>query len=238
MGEFQDKVVVVTGGAGNLGRAVAQAFYDRGARVAVVDRQRDMVVETFKDAMPEGDHCLYVAANLLDEDSVAAASQQILDKFGRIDVLVNIAGGFASGTPIHETPLKTWDFMMDLNAKTVFLMSRAVIPTMLAQQSGKIVSIAARAALQGKAEMGPYVASKMAVIRLTETMAAELKGSHINVNCILPGTIDTPANRRDMPDADYSKWVAPESLAGVVQFLTADAARDVHGAAVPVYGLS
>ncbi|MEZ4515441.1 MAG: SDR family NAD(P)-dependent oxidoreductase [Chloroflexota bacterium] len=115
--------------------------------------------------------------------------------------------------------------MMDLNAKTVFLMSREVIPAMLEQQSGKIINIGARAALQGSAKMGPYVASKMAVIRLTESMAAELKGSHINVNCILPGTIDTPANRKSMPDADFSRWVAPESLAGCHRILASDAAR-------------
>lgn len=238
MSEWKNKVVVVTGGAGNLGRAVVQAFYDGGAHVAVVDRQREIVKDVFGETIPEGEYCLYVAGNLIDEQSVAEAVQTIVDKFGRIDVLVNIAGGFASGTPIQETPLKTWDFMMDLNAKTVFLMARAIIPTMLAQQSGKIINIGARAALQGKAEMGPYIASKMAVIRLTETMAAELKDSHINVNCILPGTIDTPGNRKDMPDADASRWVEPESIADVILFLASDAARDVHGASVPVYGLS
>lgn len=238
MSEWQDKVVVVTGGAGNLGRAVVHAFHDGGARVAVVDRQREIVVDVFADTIPEGVDCLYVAANLLDEEAVAYAAKQITDKFGRIDVLVNIAGGFASGTPIHETPLKTYEFMMDLNAKSVFLMSRAVIPTMLAQEGGKIISIGARAALQGAAKMGPYVASKMAVIRLTETMAAELKGDSINVNCILPGTIDTAANRKDMPNANADKWVEPESIARVIQFLASDAARDIHGAAVPVYGLS
>lgn len=238
MSEWQDKIVVVTGGAGSLGRAVVQAFYDGGARVAVVDRKREIVVDVFGDTIPEGEACLYVEANLLDEEAVAYAAQQISDKFGRIDVLVNIAGGFASGTPIHETPLKTYEFMMDLNAKSVFLMSRAVIPTMLGHGGGKIINIGARAALGGSANMGPYIASKMAVIRLTETMAAELKAEGINVNCILPGTIDTAANRQDMPKADASKWVEPESIAGVIQFLASYAARDIHGAAVPVYGLS
>ena len=124
--------------------------------------------------------------------------------------------------------------MLKLNAGTVFLVCRAVIPHMLAQGGGKIVSVAARAAIAGKAHMAPYVVSKSAVIRLTESMSAELKNHNINVNCILPGTIDTPRNRAEMPDSDYSKWVAPEAIADVIQFLAADASRAIHGAAIPV----
>lgn len=236
MFDFKDQVVVITGGAGNLGAAVTRAFYQNGARVVVVDRQRDMAVEVFGEEIPEGDYCLYVAGNLMDEASVAEVVQTIVAKFGRIDVLVNIAGGYRAGTPVHETPLDTWDFMMNLNARSVFLMSRAVIPHMLAGNRGKIISVGARAALKGTAKSGPYIASKMAVIRLTETMAAELKENNINVNCILPGTIDTPANRKDMPNADFNRWVTPESMAGVILFLASDLAKDVQGAAVPVYG--
>lgn len=236
MFDFKDQVVVITGGVGNLGAAVTRAFYQAGAHVAVVDRQREMATEVFGSEIPEGEYCLYVAGNLMDENSVAGVIQTIIDKFGRIDVLVNIAGGYRAGTPIHETPPDTWDFMMNLNARTVFLMSRAVIPHMLARQSGKIVNIGARAALKGTAKSGPYIASKMAVIRLTETMSAELKDQHINVNCILPGTIDTPANRQDMPNADFSRWVMPESMANVILFLASAWAKDIHGAAIPVYG--
>lgn len=236
MFDFTDQVVVVTGGAGNLGAAVTRAFFHAGARVAVVDRQREMAIEVFGDEVPEGEYCLYVAGNLMDEKSVAETIQTIINKFARIDILVNIAGGYRAGTPIHETPLDTWDFMMNLNARTVFLMARAVIPHMIAAQNGKIVNIGARAALKGTAKSGPYIASKMAVIRLTETMAAELKDQHINVNCILPGTIDTPANRQDMPNADFSRWVAPESMTHVIQFLASAWAKDIHGAAIPVYG--
>jgi NAD(P)-dependent dehydrogenase (short-subunit alcohol dehydrogenase family) len=137
-----------------------------------------------------------------------------------------------------ETPLKTWEFMMNLNARTVFLVCRAVLPHMMQQNQGRIVSIAARAALTGKAKMAPYVASKSAVIRLTESMAAEVKEQAINVNCILPGTIDTPRNREEMPDADFKKWVTPEALAEVILFLSSDAARAINGAAIPVYGRS
>lgn len=238
MYDFTDQVVVVTGGAGNLGQAVTRAFYAAGARVAVVDRKREVAVEVFGDDVPEGDYCAYVTGNLMDEGSVAGIVQEVMDRFGRIDVLVNIAGGFRAGTPVHETPVETWEFMFNLNARTVFLVSRAVIPHMLARKQGRIISVGARAALKGTAKNGPYNASKMAVIRLTETMAAELGRDGINVNCILPGTMDTPANRADTPNADFSKWVQPESMAKVVLFLASDQAGDINGAAIPVYGRS
>jgi NAD(P)-dependent dehydrogenase (short-subunit alcohol dehydrogenase family) len=153
-------------------------------------------------------------------------------------VLLNIAGGFTMGPPVHETSVETWDFMLNLNARTVFLMSRAVVPHMLAQGGGKIVNVSARAGLAGKANMAPYIVAKSAVIRLTESMADELKHDNINVNCILPGTIDTPRNREEMPDADFSKWVAPEALADTMPFLASDAARAVTGAVLPVTGRS
>lgn len=238
MFDFKDQVVVVTGGAGNLGAAVTRAFYRAGARVAVVDRQREMARDVLGDDVPEGEYCAYVAGNLMDESSVADIVGTVIEKFNHIDVLVNIAGGYRAGTPVHETPLDTWDFMMNLNARTVFLMSRAVIPHMLTREYGKIVNIGARAALKGTANAGPYIASKMAVVRLTESMSAELKDKGINVNGILPGTIDTPANRVEMPNADFSRWVSPESIADVILFLASSQAAAIHGALVPVYGLS
>jgi NAD(P)-dependent dehydrogenase (short-subunit alcohol dehydrogenase family) len=162
--------------------------------------------------------------------------RNIWNHYGRIDVLVNVAGGFSMGPPVHETPLTTWEFMLNLNARTVFLTSREILPIMIDQGKGKIVSIAARAALAGKAHMAPYVVSKSAVLRLTESMAAELQEYDINVNCVLPGTIDTPRNRAQNPAADFSKWVAPEALADVILFLASDGARAISGAAIPVYG--
>ncbi len=234
--DMTEKVVVITGAAGNLGRAVAEAFHAEGARLALVDRQRELVQGVFGADIPESDHCLYAAANLMDEASVGETIQQIGEYFGRIDALINIAGGFTMGPPLHETPLETWQFMIDLNARTVFLTCRAAIPMFLAQRSGKIINVGARPGLVGAANMGPYSASKSAVIRLTESMSAELKASGINVNCILPGTIDTPRNREDMPDADFEAWVTPEALADVVLFLASEQARAIHGASIPVYG--
>jgi NAD(P)-dependent dehydrogenase (short-subunit alcohol dehydrogenase family) len=235
--DFTDCSVIVTGAAGALGSAVARAFHRAGGQVALIDRDSQGLRKLC--ASLGGDvGCYACVGDLMDESSVATMVAEILGRFGRIDVLANVAGGFSMGPAVHETPLATWDFMFGLNARTVFLMSRAVVPQMLAQGSGKIVNVAARAALEGKAKMGAYVASKSAVMRLTESMAAELKDTGIQVNCILPGTIDTPQNRIEMPNADHGRWVPPEALADVILFLASEAARAVSGAAVPVYGRS
>lgn len=236
--DFTDQIVAVTGAAGNLGQAVTRAFHRAGARMALIDRKRESSVAAFGDDLPEGEDCLYVTCDLTSEASVADCTRAITDHYGRIDVLVNTVGGYRSGKRLHESPVEAWDFMFNLNARSVFLMSRAVIPHMLEQHRGKIISISARAALKGTARNGPYNASKMAVIRLTETMAVELKNDGINVNCILPGTIDTPENRVQMPDADFDKWVQPESVADVILFLASELAVSVNGAAIPVYGRS
>ena len=238
MYDFTDQVIIVTGGAGNLGQAVSRAFHAAGGRVAIVVRDRQDAVGAFGDDLPGSDTCVYIAGDLADENSVASIVAEVIDRFGRIDALVNTVGGIRAGTPLHETPVDVWDFMMGLNARTVFLMSRAVIPHLLARRHGRIISVSARAALKGTAKHGPYNAAKMAVIRLTETMAAELRQHGITANCVLPGTIDTPANRAESPDADFSRWVSPESIAGVILFLASDAAADVNGAAIPVYGRS
>ena len=142
------------------------------------------------------------------------------------------------GPAVHETKDPDWNFLFDLNAKTVLHVSRAVVPAMIARAAGKIVNVGAYAAQRGVAAMGAYIASKSAVIRITETMAAELREKNINVNCVLPTIIDTPENRAAMPQADPRRWVAPQDLAAVIVFLASDAARAVHGAAIPVTGLS
>ena len=228
--KFQGKVCLVTGAAGNLGRAVAAAFAAAGASLLLMDHQ----VEHLRSAYgSEGEGKRFALADLRDAQSVARA----LPAGTRIDVLCNIAGGFRMGQAVHETTDETWDLMLGLNAKSVVNCARAVVPGMLAAGQGKIVNVAALAGLSGKANMGAYIASKSAVIRLTESMSAELRDKGINVNCILPSTIDTPQNRADMPKADPRRWVKPEALADVVLFLASDAARAIHGAAIPVNGL-
>lgn len=238
MFDFSERVVIVTGAAGNLGSAVARAFQAAGARLVLVDRAADRLPRLFPDWVDSPNHFLATSVDLTNADAVERMVDETVKRFGRVDVLVNTAGGYRGGTPVHETSFETWDFMLNLNARTLFTASRAVIPHMLRQGSGRIVNVAARAALQGGAKMAAYSVSKSAVIRLTESMATELKRDGINVNCVLPGTIDTPQNRQEMPKADHSRWVKPEAIADVILFLASDAARAVQGAAVPVYGKS
>ena len=203
---FKNKTVMVTGASGNLGRAVANTFAQYGANLVLVDLQRESLARVFG---PEDDQRLFAPANLLDQDQVAAAVALAIGRFARIDVLCNVAGGFRMGTPVHETPDQDWNFLFDLNARSMLHLVRAVVPRMIDGGRGKIINVGAYAALKGIARMGAYCAAKDVVIRLTETMAAELRDSNINVNCVLPSIIDTPENRAAMPDADPNRWVSP-----------------------------
>jgi len=236
--DFADRVTLVTGASGNLGAAAAHGFRAAGSHLILVGSSEERLATMVAGLGAGPGGVLTVPADLTDAESVAGLVAQAVARFGRIDILVNAVGGYRAGTPVHETPEEAWDFMLDLNARTTFLTSRAVIPQMLEQGSGKIVNVAARAAMRGTANAAAYVASKAVVVRLTESMAAELMGHGINVNCILPGTIDTPQNRDAMPNVDHSRWVTPEDIGAVILFLASEAARAVHGAAVPVYGLS
>ncbi|MDQ2917928.1 MAG: SDR family oxidoreductase [Pseudomonadota bacterium] len=233
--EFSNQTVVVTGAAGNLGRAVVNQFADSGANLVLVGLRKERLTERFGR---ENDRQLFVAADLGEQGPATAVAEAAVARFGHIDVLCNLAGGFRMGEPVHATSDETWQFLFDLNAHSVLHMVRAVVPRMLARGGGKIVNVGAYAARKGVANMGAYCASKAVVIRLTESMAAELRERNINVNCVLPTVIDTPENRRSMPDADPSRWVAPDDLARIIVFLASPAARAIHGAAIPVTGLS
>jgi NAD(P)-dependent dehydrogenase (short-subunit alcohol dehydrogenase family) len=233
--DFSGRTVIVTGAAGNLGRAVAAAFADRGASLVLVDLKQEVLVKAFGAA---GERRLFAPTDLLEPAQVEATVGSAIERFGRIDALANLAGGFRMGEAVHEMQTATLEALLDLNVRTLLNMSHAVVPRMLAAGGGGIVNVGAYAALKGAAAMGAYVATKSAVIRLTETMAAELRENNINVNCVLPTIIDTPENRAAMPGADPARWVAPSDLANVIVFLASDAARAVHGAAVPVTGLS
>lgn len=226
MSEFDGKVVVVTGAAGALGGAVVTHFAELGAKVAQLD-----VIEL--------DNAHYSAVcDLTNADACKSEIASIEAALGPVTVLANIAGGFAMGQAVHETDADTWDFLMGLNAHSVLNMAQAVVPGMLQTGSGKIINIGAGAGQRGVGQMGAYSASKSVVIRLTEAMSDELKDQGINVNCILPSIIDTERNRADMPDADFGKWVTPAAMAGVIGFLASAAADQIHGAALPVAGLS
>lgn len=230
---LEGKVALITGASGGLGGAVVRRFAAEGASLVLPERTPGRLQSLLSDiAAP----VLTVTADLTDPAAVAQLVDQGVARFGRLDILVNLVGGFRGGTPVVEMDEADWDAMMTLNLKTAFLISRAALKPMLSQGSGKIVHVASRSGLQGTANQAAYAASKAGVIRLTESLAAEVRHQGINVNCVLPGTIDTVANRRAMPKADFSKWIAPDDLASVILFLCTDEARAIHGAAIPVYG--
>lgn len=231
---FDHPTILITGAAGHLGRAVAHCFAQAGAQLLLVDRDAEALASAFEASSKR----VLFAADLLDALQVQAAVDAGLQRFGRLDVVCHIAGGFRMGQAVHETSDATWDFLFDVNARSFVNMARAVVPHMIERGGGRIVSVGAYAAQKGAAHMGAYCAAKSSVIRLTESMSAELKDRGINVNCVLPTIIDTADNRAAMPDADPSRWVSPQALADVIAFLASDAARAVHGAAVPVSGLS
>jgi NAD(P)-dependent dehydrogenase (short-subunit alcohol dehydrogenase family) len=231
----QTRIVMVTGACGNLGQAVASHFAQNGAALVLIDLDRQRLEERYGK---ENGRQTFAAVDLLSRSEVAAAVKAAFDQFGRIDVLCNIAGGFRMGHAVHETPEQEWNFLFDLNARSVLHAVHAVVPYMMEARYGKVLNVSANAALKGVARMGAYCASKDVVIRLTEAMAAELRDKHINVNCVLPSIIDTPENRASMPDADFAHWVTPEALAKIIGFLVSDDAAAIHGAAIPVTGLS
>lgn len=239
--EWAGRTVIITGASGNLGAAVARAFATRGANLVLVDRHLDVLQRA---GFTEDARTLLSVTDLLDQAQVSAMVQTAVARFSGVYALCNIAGGFRMGEAVHETSDATWNFLFDINAKTLLHAARAVVPQMLAQGAdaagcrGKIVNIGAFGAQKGGAQMGAYAASKAGVMRLTESMAAELREQGINVNAVLPTIIDTPQNRADMPGADPGKWVSTDALSDVILFLASDAARAVHGALVPVTGLS
>jgi len=232
---FSDKIVVITGAAGGLGQSIAAYFRNEGAKLALVDYSEDLLNKSFPESNEENE--ILLACDLTKRESTAEAFSKIVSRFGRIDVLANIAGGFMMGEQVHETSDKTWDFLFNLNTRSIVNTSAATVPVMLKQGGGKIINVSAASSVKGGAQMGAYLASKSAVSRLTETMADELRAKKINVNSIMPSIIDTPNNRNAMPDADYSAWVKPEDLANVVGFLASDASSAIHGAGIPVVGL-
>jgi NAD(P)-dependent dehydrogenase (short-subunit alcohol dehydrogenase family) len=226
--DLTGKTALITGANGTLGRAVAARAQALGAKLLLADRGfgRDMTA-----GHPEA---VRLTLDLTDEAALAAG----LAGTGRIDLLFNIAGGFAMGETSFEAAGQDWDAMFRINVATLRSSLRVVVPRMIAQGRGSVVNIGALGALKGQARMSAYTASKSVVLRLTESLSAEVRNSGINVNAVLPSVIDTPANRKAMPDADPSRWVAPADLASVICFLGSDAARAIHGALIPVTGLS
>jgi NAD(P)-dependent dehydrogenase (short-subunit alcohol dehydrogenase family) len=233
--EMKGEVVLVAGGTGGLGKAVALAFLEAGARVAVTYRNADEYAALESAAGdPARERLSGHAADVTDEAAARRLVGELVRRDGRLDALVNCVGGFAGGTKLWETDAKTFDRMLDLNFRSGLALCRAAVPAMLASGRGAIVNVASRAAVDHGAGLGAYAASKAAAVALVDSLAADLAGTDVRANSVLPSIIDTEANRRAMPKADFSKWPKPEEIARVILFLCGDGARLIRGAAIPV----
>jgi NAD(P)-dependent dehydrogenase (short-subunit alcohol dehydrogenase family) len=232
---FSGKIVLVAGGTGGLGRAVSLAFLQEGARVVVTYRSEEeftaLQSAAGASALLEG-HSVDVTA----EEPVAQFVAAILAKHGQIDVMVNTVGGYAGGAKFWETDTKVFDSMLLLNLRSGLMLSRSVVPSMLEKKRGAFVNVASKAAVDHAGATAAYTASKAAALAMIDSLAADLKGSGVRVNSILPSIIDTEPNRKAMPGANFATWPKPEDIARVVLFLCSEDAKTIHGAAIPVYG--
>ena len=229
-------IIMIAGAGGNLGSAVAVELARGGARVACIDRSAEALKRLAEHLPANAESFPIVVNDLSDDAACAAAAAQVEERFGGIDALVNTVGGFQVG-PIATEALRQWDLMMNLNGRTALAISAAVLPAMRTANYGRIVHIAAAPGLKAAAGQAAYAASKAAVIRLTEAIAAEYRADGITANCILPGTIDTPQNRAAMPNAKKDSWVSAQSIARLIAFLVSPAAAVVTGGAIPATGL-
>lgn len=230
---FTDKVFIVTGAAGNVGSAVSHLLASRGARVAAVDTVADRLAAMVAALPNPHRHLALSAFNLMDADASKALVARTVADLGGLNGVATTVGGFAMA-PVDEAGLEQWDLMFNLNVKTTWNIYRAAIPALRTGGGGALVGIGSAAGLRGSGQMAAYAATKSAVMRLTESLADELRGEHIRVNAVLPTTIDTPQNRASMPDADTSRWVKPSDIAEVMAFLLSQASSAVSGQLVQV----
>lgn len=234
MDSMSNQVVVVSGAAGGLGREVVRAFLAQGAAVCALDNRQGRVTN-FEDGLP-GEINLFENIDLTDRMVVEPLAEAVHDRVGKVDVIVNTVGGFAYGETVHGLSFDTWERMMGLNVYSFLNLTSAFVPDLIEKGQGKVISVGSGASLKGSAKMGAYAAAKGALLRLTESMAAELLAYGIRVNCVLPGTIDTPKNRAEMPDADRNKWVSSQLIAETILFLSSAKADAITGATIPVFG--
>ncbi len=235
------KVVLVAGGTGGLGRAVSLAFVEKGAKVIVTFQKPGDLDELKKTASrklleAQGSSLEGYAVDVTDETAVTKLIDAIVEGSGRLDFLVNAVGGYAGGIKLWELETKVFEQQLALNLRAGFVLARAAARVMVKQGSGAIVNVASKAAVDHASGAAAYAASKAAAVAMIDSLAADLKGTGVRANSILPSIIDTPANRKAMPQADFAKWPKPEEIARVILFLCSDDAKLVHGASVPVYG--
>jgi NAD(P)-dependent dehydrogenase (short-subunit alcohol dehydrogenase family) len=233
---LRDRVVLISGATGALGSAVTRTFAQTPARLALTGRSEQKLERLAVETGIPGERIFTVAADVTQAASVKDLADAVLVYFGRIDVLLNTAGGWRGGKPVWETSVDEWDHMLALNLHSAFLLSRAVLPHMLEAGWGRIVHVSSKTAVAPRGKRAAYAVSKMGLVTLTEVIAAEVKGTGVTANVILPSVIDTSANRASMPKADPSKWVPPERIAVTMQFLCSDAAASINGARIPIYG--
>jgi NAD(P)-dependent dehydrogenase (short-subunit alcohol dehydrogenase family) len=231
-----DKVVLISGATGALGSAVTREFAQVQARLALTGRSEEKLERLIAETGLPAERVFTVAADVTQAEGVEDLVSAVMARLGRIDVLLNNAGGWSGGKPVKETPVEEWDRMLALNLRSAFLLSRAVLPHLLEAGWGRIVHVSSKTAVEPRARQSAYAASKMGLITLTEVIAAEVKGTGVTANVILPSIIDTPANREAMPKADPRKWVPPERIAEMMHFLCSDAAASINGAHIPIYG--
>jgi NAD(P)-dependent dehydrogenase (short-subunit alcohol dehydrogenase family) len=231
-------VALVAGGTGGLGHAVSLAFLDDGAKVIVTYRDQKELDALKREAGGNGSSLEGYLVDVTDEGSVRQLFDKILAEHGRVDALVNTVGAYSGGVNLWKVESKTFDQMIALNLRCGYVLARVAVPAMLKQKTGAIVNISSKAAVDHGAGASAYAASKAGALALMDSLAAEVKGSGVRVNSILPSIIDTEANRKAMPTADFSKWPKPADIARVVLFLCSDEAKVIHGAAIPVYGES
>jgi len=230
------KIVVVAGGTGGLGRAVSLAFLQAGARVAVTYRKQQEFDAVKAAAGTRAGSLEGAIVDVTDEAAVTRFIDSVVARHGRLDALVNAVGGYAGGVKLWEMDTKVFDQMLALNLRSGYALARAAVRVMLKQGHGAIVNVAAKAAFDHGAGAGAYAASKAAAVALMDSLAADLKGTGVRVNSVLPSIMDTPTNRAAMPKADFSKWPKTEDVARVIMFLASDDAKLIQGAAVSVYG--
>lgn len=234
--DFSNKVVLITGGTGALGRAVVEAFTSSNA-ASIATYITDKEAETTKTKTKTKSGTLdLIKADITKEDQVRKLVSNVVQKHSRIDVLVNVVGGYIGGKKVSELEESEWDKMINLNLKSAFLISKHVLPLMVLAKHGKMIHISSRTGLKSSGNDSAYAASKSGLIRLVESISEEVKEYGINVNCILPSIIDTDANRKVMPNSDFSKWVKTGDLANLVLFLCSEKSTVINGAAIPAYG--
>lgn len=231
---FSDQVALVAGGTGALGRAVSLAFLEEGATAVVTYRRQEEFDGLGKAAGADASRIQGHSVDVTNEAAVQELVARVLAKHGRLDMMINAVGGYAAGRKLWETEASVFQQMLSLNLLSGLTLCRAVVPAMLKQGRGAIVNVASRAAFDHAAAAAAYAASKAAAVAMIDSLAADLKGTSVRANSILPSIIDTEANRNAMPGADYSKWPKPQEIARVILFLCSDDGRLIHGASIPL----